>query len=269
MRTGAGLVNLCTAENVVNSLSSQLFECVYTKLVTDENGFIAFEENKNIILEKLGGYSCGLTSEKSENSQNPKGEKCCLLIGCGLGHTADTEKLVKYLVENSPCPVVIDADGINSLAVNIDVLHNKKSKVILTPHPAELARLCGVSTKEILSDRQKYASELAKKYDVIVVSKGAETFVCSGNLTKVLSFGNTALAKGGSGDMLAGIIASLTAQTTGFSEKNYSIEYNAILGCYIMGKAAQMLSADKSERGILARDIIEKIPEFLKTLEEA
>ena len=262
MRTGAGLVNLCTAEKVVNSLSSQLFECVYSKLITDENGFITFEENKETILEKLAGYSCGLTNEKNENHK--KGN-CSLLIGCGLGHTEDTEKLVAFLVENSPCPVIIDADGINSLAVNIDVLLKKKSKVILTPHPAELARLCGVSTAEILSDRQKYAIELAKKYEVTVVSKGAETFICNGNLTLVSSYGNTALSKGGSGDMLAGIISSLVAQSAEFCEHP---ERSAVLGCYIMGKTAQLVSQEKSERGILARDIIDEIPVFLKTLEE-
>lgn len=241
MRTGAGLVDLCTPKAVISALSTRLLECTYSHMKTDANGFMT-SENVPDILKKL---------ETAD----------CLLLGCGLGHTSETERLVSELIENSPCPVILDADGINSVCPNINVLLKKKSTVILTPHPAELARLCGVSTKEVLSDRHKYASSLAQKYGVTVVSKGAETLICSGNVTGIISAGNTALSKGGSGDMLAGIIASFTAQDPLIPIGN------AMLGCYVMGKTAEMLSSDKSERGILASDIINALPVYLKNLE--
>lgn len=241
LRTGVGLVNLCTPKSVINSLSSRILECTYSAMKTDADGFMTVENFKTI-LDKLSSAQC-------------------LLLGCGLGHTSETEKLVAQLIENSPCPIVLDADGINSLCPNIDVLLKKKSSVIITPHPAELARLCNVSTADVLSDRQKYASQLAKKYRITVVSKGAETLLCSGDLTRIIDVGNTALSKGGSGDMLAGIIASFVAQ-------RYDCDQcNAWLGCYIMGKTAEMVSETKSQRSIIASDIIESLPVFLKKLE--
>lgn len=242
MRTGVGLVNLCTTQGVISAVSARILECTYSPMKADSQGFMT-EENSAEILKKLDTADC-------------------LLLGCGLGHTCETEKLVAELIEKSPCPIILDADGINSVCPNINILLKKKSTVILTPHPAELARLCGVSTKEVLSDRHKFASDIAGKYGVTVVSKGAETIICSGNVTKIISAGNTALSKGGSGDMLAGIIASFTAQNP------LNTMENAMLGCYVMGSTAQMLSEKRSERGILATDIIEALPVFLKTLED-
>ncbi|MBR1739177.1 MAG: NAD(P)H-hydrate dehydratase [Ruminococcus sp.] len=245
LRSGAGLVHLCAPAKVVSSLAAQLYETVYTPMRTDTEGFMT-SDDLTAILKKL---------ERAD----------ALLIGCGLGHTPRTERLVTGLVENSPVPVILDADGINSLAPNIDVLLKKKSEVILTPHPGELATLCGKTSEEVLEDRYSCGRELAEKYGVTVVSKNAETIVFipgEGTVTAaVLRTGNTALAKGGSGDMLAGLIASLTAQSPD------SIPDGALLGCYVMGKTAELLSEERSERGILARDVIRAIPAYLKALE--
>jgi NAD(P)H-hydrate epimerase len=123
LRTGVGLCELLSVQKVTDLTCTALPECIYTPLEADENGFLLASNAQRII-------------EKTKTSQ-------CLLIGCGLGHTAETERLVAELAENSNCPVVIDADGINSLAANIDVLQKKKSDVILTPHLKELSRLCG------------------------------------------------------------------------------------------------------------------------------
>jgi NAD(P)H-hydrate epimerase len=241
LRTGVGLVNLCAPKAVINSLSSRILECTYSAMKTDSDGFMTSENVPNIL-------------SKLESAD-------CLLIGCGLGHTPETERLVATLVENSPCQIILDADGINSLCPNIDVLSKRKSTVTLTPHPAELARLCGVSTAEILSDRHRYATEFARKYNVTVVSKGAETILTDGDYTNIIAVGNTALAKGGSGDMLAGIIASFSAQNPIRGDSN------ALLGCYVMGNTAEMLSEERSQRGILATDIIDALPKYLRQLE--
>ena len=240
MRMGVGLVEVCSTDRVVNALACNLYECIFSAMKSE--GGCMTSENMPEILERL------------EDAK-------ALLIGCGLGHTPETEKLVAELIENSPGPVILDADGINSLVPNIDVLLKKKSTVILTPHPGELAKLCGVTMEDILADRLKYTYEFSQKYGVTVVSKSSETIVCCADRTEVVTAGNTALSKGGSGDMLAGMIASLTAQT-----KRSSL-INCILACMVMGRAAEELSRKRSERGILARDILAYLPIFLKTLE--
>lgn len=241
MRTGVGLVNLCTVQRAINSLSSRILECTYSAMKTDVDGFMT-SENADEILEKCKGAQC-------------------LLIGCGLGHTTETEKLVAELIEKVDIPIVLDADGINSLCPNIDILLKKKNTVTLTPHPAELARLCGTSAAEILSDRYGFASSLAEKYGVTVVSKSAETIVCQDKRAAVISAGNTALSKGGSGDMLAGIIASYIAQEVKPFEA-------ASLGSYTLGKTAELASAQRSQRGVIATDILDALPGFLKNLED-
>lgn len=240
IHTGVGLFELCTPKAVISSISSRILECTYSSMETDSQGFMT-SGNAEKILEKCRKASC-------------------LLIGCGLGHTNETEKLVKELVENSPCSVVLDADGINSLCPNIDVLYKTKSQVILTPHPAELARLCGCEVSDILYDRLNFAKQLSKKYSVTVLAKGAETFSVSDPKAILTDKGNTALAKGGSGDMLAGITASFTAQ-------GMNLQNAGALASFVMGKAAETASENCSERGLTASDIIKVIPYVLKKLE--
>ena len=241
LRMGVGLVELCSTPNVVRSLAGGMYECIYSPMKADENGFMT-SDNVPEILKKLDSAKA-------------------LLIGCGLGHTPETEKLVAELVEKSPVPVIIDADGINALVPNIDVLLKQESTVILTPHPGELATLCGVTMEEVLADRLTYTYDLSHKYGVTVVSKSSETIVSCANRTEIVKAGNTALSKGGSGDMLAGMIASLTAQS-----KRSSL-INCILACLVLGRSVEHLSKWRSERGILARDILAYLPTFLRHLE--
>ena len=239
LRTGAGLVELLSTEKCIDITAPESPECIYTRAGSGET---LTASALPMIEERLRGASA-------------------VLIGCGLGCSSQTEELVKGLVEMSQVPLVIDADGINSLCVNIDVLLKKKSEVILTPHPAELARLCGVSVSDVMSDRVRYAAELAGKYGVTVVSKSAETIVTNGTQSVVVQTGNTALSKGGSGDMLAGAIVSLTAQ-----RPDKPLE-NSILAALIIGESARALSEVMSPRGIIARDILGQIPLTLKKFE--
>ena len=242
MRTGVGLFELCTAKSVVNSLSAGMYECTYSAMKTDKDGFMV-AENAETILKKC---------EKASS----------LLIGCGLGHTAETEKLVAELIEKAEIPIVLDADGINSLCPNIDVLLKKKSTVILTPHPAELARLCGVTVGEVMSDRLGFAYRLSEKYGVTVLAKSADTFAVDGGKVYLCTEGTTALAKGGSGDMLAGIVSSYVAQGCDALDA-------AALGSFTLGSTALLAGYKRSERGIIARDVIDALPRFLYDLENA
>lgn len=241
MRTGVGLCELCTTPKVVRSLSGSIMECIYTELESDSTGSLS-QSSAKAILEKTSGANC-------------------LLIGCGLGHTAQTEALVAEIIENSECTVVVDADGINSLAANIDVLQKKRSDVILTPHPAELARLCGVSVEQAVQERFELALGLSERYGVTVLAKGAESLAVSPGKCVVIRSGNTALAKGGSGDMLAGMVASLTAQGCDANDA-------CTLASYIMGSTAQMLCEECSPRSLLASDILGAVPRFMKRFED-
>ena len=240
LRTGVGLCELCSTQKTVAALSSSIFECIYTTLSVDSEGCISPDSAQAVI-------------EKSRSSS-------CILIGCGLGNTKGTQQLVADIIQGSECPVVIDADGINSLAVNIDVLQKKKSDVILTPHPMELARLCSKPLEQVLSDRLGAARDIAEKYTVTVLAKSAESMAVTKEGCVLISAGNTALAKGGSGDMLAGITASLLAQGCTPADA-------CAAASFIMGSTAQMLCQRVSPRSVLARDILSSIGEYLMTLE--
>ena len=241
MRTGVGLCDLCTTHRVVTSLSATILECIYTQLGKDDKGFF-LESNADVILEK------------TKNSG-------CLLIGCGIGHTKQTEKLVARIAEGSQCPVVIDADGINSLAANIDVLQKKRSDVILTPHPKELSRLCGCSIGQVIDDPLGCAMQLAEKYDVTVLAKSSESIVVTSSGCIVTNAGNTALSKGGSGDILAGMTASLVAQGCRPQDA-------CAAASFILGRTAELLCKDASPRSVLPTDILAALPKSLKAIEE-
>ena len=240
MRMGVGLCELCTADRVITSLSASVYECIYTRLETDDEGFIS-DMNADAVLEK------------AKHSD-------CLLIGCGMGHTAQTEELIARIVTQAQCPVVIDADGINSLAANIDVLQKKNTDVILTPHLGELARLCGCDVADVQADTLGCTRRLAEKYGVTVIAKSSESLVVTKDSCVLVDEGCSALAKGGSGDILAGITASLTAQ--GCSGRNACV----LAGC-ILGRTAKMLCKGASERSVLPTDILRTIPYSLKAVE--
>ncbi len=236
LRSGAGLVNLCSAQSVVSAISQSIFEAIYTPL-PEENGCIS------------GGY---------DELQKAIKLADCVLIGCGLQNNEYTKKLLETTLSCAECPIVIDADGINCISENIDILKNTKANIVLTPHPMELARLCGLPTAP--DDRYSCAKKLCEEYGVTVMSKSAETIVVSGTDCYLTDRGNTALSKGGSGDVLAGIVASLIAQGS-------EIPKACALASFLLGKSAEMLTERLSERGVIARDIINALPEMFFNLE--
>lgn len=136
-----------------------------------------------------------------------------VLIGCGLGNTCGTLKILKKLIKNSDKPIVIDADGINALSNCIDLLKKANAPIILTPHPAEMARLLKCDTKAVEENRINTALSFAKEYNCVLVLKGTNTIVASpeGRLF-FNTLGNSGMATGGSGDVLSGITVSLLAQ---------------------------------------------------------
>lgn len=235
LRSGCGIVNLASTRAVVDTLSKSIFEATYTTLDDKDGQISADADIENAI----------------KNAD-------CVLFGCGLGNTENTLSLLKKVLREVRCPIVIDADGINCLSGNIDILKDTDATVILTPHPAELARLCGLDKAP--ADRLSAASELCENYGVTVMAKSAQTLIVSRDGVTLCDKGNTALSKGGSGDMLAGITASLIAQSA-------EPDKACAAASYILGSAAEYLTSNRSERGIIARDIIDALPFVFFNLE--
>ncbi len=184
-----------------------------------------------------------------------------VLCGCGLG--AD-KKALKFALDQKK-PIVLDADAINLIAEDPQLLNNfleenPNTEVILTPHPAELARLMRTSVARIESDRLGAVRKCLSRWNITLVLKGHHTIVASANRTFMNLTGNTGLAKGGSGDVLAGMIASFLAQ-------GYPAQDAAVCGVYLHGAAADFLKETFSEHGMLPSDLPLAVARILKEYE--
>ena len=228
LKTGAGLVGLSAPDKVVNSVSQLLPEAVY---LSRKQG-----------LKEILNYNI-------------------VLIGCGLGTDWNpTDDFLKTIVtlKNTETPVVIDADGLNILSRFKSRIELPKN-VILTPHPGEAARLLGINIKDIVNNTEVYAKEISAKYKCITVLKTHRTVICNGENTFINQHGNSALAKAGSGDVLAGIIAGLLAQKMNLFEASK-------LGVYLHSRAGEIASENLTEYSVLASDIIKHLPLAIKEI---
>lgn len=176
-----------------------------------------------------------------------------VLFGCGSGKSKENLKILKWLLKNCKIPMIIDADGINTLATRIELLKQSKAPVILTPHPGEMARLCKTDIKTIEANRIKFAKQIALEYACTVVLKGSNTIIAekNGNISFNI-LGNSGMATGGSGDVLAGIIVSLLSQ-------GYSPEESAKFGVYVHSNAGDKAALKRSHHACLPTDIIEEL----------
>lgn len=233
LRAGAGLVTLGIGVSISAVLETLTIEAMTLPLADDENGALGPQVYDAIRLASQG--------------------KQCLALGPGLGISDATGQLVATLVKEIDLPMVIDADGLNHLAGRLDLLDQRQSPTILTPHPGEMARLCGLSTLEIQQDRISAARDLAAGHGVHVVLKGAGTVVAEPDgRVWINSTGNSGMAGGGMGDVLTGTIAGLLAQG--------SLPLEASLAAvYLHGLAADMLAAE-SPWGYLATEVMETLP---------
>lgn len=238
LRTGAGLCTLAAPISVVKMLGASLHETTYLPLPETDDGFVA-ENCTEKIAEML-----------------PRMNAVC--VGCGLGNSENTRILTEFVVKNAECPIILDADGINSLGGNINVLKERTSAgraMVLTPHPLEFSRLSGLSVAEIQRDRIKAARDFSEETGAVVLLKGAFTVIADGSEVFVNPTGCAALAKGGSGDVLAGIIAALLAQ---------GVEplTAATSGAFIHGKTAEKLTEKMPAHAVLATDLIDALYRF-------
>jgi NAD(P)H-hydrate epimerase len=170
----------------------------------------------------------------------------------------DTAFIVRELLTASSVPVVLDADGINAVASDIEFIEQMKAPLILTPHPGEMSRLCGLSTAEIEKDRIGVASRFATLKRVYLILKGANTLVATPDgRVFVNTTGNTGLATGGSGDTLTGILVSLLAQGI----DPLSAATSAV---WLHGSAADLAKERVGETALLPRDLIDELPNLFK-----
>ncbi len=195
----------------------------------------------------------------------------CCAIGPGLGQHFETIELVRRLISKINMPTVIDADGLNAIAKDTSILKECQAPLILTPHIGELSRLNGMPTSEIARDRITCASDFAKEYNCILVFKGAPTIISEpSGQTYVNPTGNAGMATAGSGDVLTGIIVGLLAQMLILRKaKNPADEIQKIMidsacaGVYIHGLTGDLAKQEKGEMGMIAGDMMEKIPDTL------
>lgn len=152
-------------------------------------------------------------------------------IGNGMGRSKAVKDFILHILKNTLKPVIMDADAINAISLN--ELNDIQSEAVITPHLAEFARLINKDINEVKKDKVKLAKEFADKYNVYLILKSAETIIAvPNNNIYILNTGNTALSKGGSGDALCGLAASLFAQ-------GYTLKDTCILAAYILGKSAE------------------------------
>ncbi len=242
LRSGCGLVHLAIPETSQKIAAAKIIGALTIPLSETKSGSIAKEAKKQII-DNLGN-------------------KDSVAIGPGLTTDAETVDLICDLLENEiNVPTVVDADAINAISHNIQVLDyaSKRFSMIITPHPGEMARLLQCSTSDIQADRTKAAHEFAAKYpDVTLVLKGHQTIVRKNNREYVNSTGNAGLAKGGTGDVLTGMIAGLLAQKMSDFDA-------AVLGVYLHGLSADFASEVFTQYCMTAEDLLNFLPKAFKT----
>lgn len=181
-------------------------------------------------------------------------------IGCGLGQGEVAEQLVKGTLQHAKCPCVLDADALNILSKNRDWLLYANQPIVVTPHMKEMTRLLGCTMDELLSERWMRLIKFVESNAVTCVLKDARTLVAERNKDIYMNLsGNHAMAKGGSGDVLTGIISGIVAQ-------GKDLEEAARLGVYLHGLAGDVAKAKKGSYCVLASDIIESISDVLKEI---
>lgn len=183
-----------------------------------------------------------------------------IVCGPGLSLAADGMAVLKQVLEQDSIPRVIDADGLNLLARMGPESFKDRSNIVLTPHPGEMARLCGLSVAQVQSDRIGLARAMARDWNVTLVLKGAATLVATakGRLW-VNPTGNPGLATAGTGDVLAGVIGAMLAQ-------GLTAEYAAAAGVYFHGKAGDMAADEFGEIGLMAGDLLPRLPQAIRSV---
>jgi ADP-dependent NAD(P)H-hydrate dehydratase / NAD(P)H-hydrate epimerase len=244
-RAGAGLVTVATPDVVLPIVAGAHPEVMTEPLISTDAGSISRE---NIFAGRFEEVQAG---------------KTVLAVGPGLGQDPQTQEFIRSVVKNSDQPIILDADGLNAFAGHGDKLADRQSEFLaVTPHPGEMARLLDTSTKDVQKDRVKTAQDAAKRWNAHVILKGSHTVIAAPDgKTFINTTGNAGLAKGGSGDILTGILAAVTGQ---FKTDDW-LQVLA-LGVYLHGGAADLAIAGTDPSGLLASEVADAVPRARREL---
>ncbi|MUK89719.1 NAD(P)H-hydrate dehydratase [Ornithinibacillus sp. L9] len=235
LRAGAGLISIGTSKDVASIIASQCFEATF-QFLAETNGFL------------------------TDETEIPFHNFDAIAIGVGLGREPQTRKLVKRIVHDAQCPLIIDADGLYHIKNELSVLKQRTKPTILTPHPGEMARLLDITVSDLLVNPFRYSLEFAREYNVFLVLKGKYTIITAPTKEQAVNItGNPGLAKGGSGDVLTGISLAMVMQ----GQPVFRAICNA---CYLHGRSADLQVNDSnSERDLMATDVIDGISKVYRT----
>lgn len=236
LRTGAGIVTLASVEPVVAAVAARLPECCFLPCAAGPEGGVSAE-------------ALGQLLPAAEKSR-------VLLLGPGLGNTGDTKALVENLLPAAGGAVVLDADGLNGAAALLAEgreLPRPAGGLILTPHPGEMSRLTGQPVRELEADREQTALSWARRWNCVLVLKGSRTIVAAPDgRAWINTTGNPGLSRGGSGDVLAGMIAGLSACGLPPAEA-------AACGVWLHGAAADETARKRGQYGMLPHDLFDSL----------
>ena len=238
MRAGCGVVRLIVPEGIAKTVAPYLLE----------QTIFAIDDECNKIKFNKGQIDKALNKLKA------------LAIGMGWGQSEEYERILEYILNNYNLPVVIDADGLNTISkMNMDILRNTKCKVILTPHLKEFERLSKIKIEDVKQDEINFAKDFAKEYNVILLLKGPTTVVTNGEEVYLVKRGCAGMATAGSGDVLSGILVGLL----GYNEPDI---LTVTAGAYLNGLAGEIAQEKYTDISMIASDTAKCLPEAIKMI---
>ena len=240
VRSGAGLVTVLTADTAVAAVASAVPEAIVRGVPVNDDGAMDFEAVVAAV-EDLPSYNS-------------------VVVGPGMTDSASTLKIVAWLMANTDCGTVLDADALNVVASNEVKQVVERGDLVLTPHPGEAGRLLQISAADVQADRCSALRNLADKFSGVMVLKGAGTLIAHHGVERINLTGNAGMAKGGSGDVLAGLLGGLIAQRLSPADA-------AELAVYIHGRAGDIVACRGSMQGMTAGDVAGCIPDAFASLE--
>jgi len=230
MKTGVGYSAVGVPESIFPYLVGTNPECI----------LISIKDNGNVMVLDIESLDKFLDYD-------------CISVGMGLGTTEHGYQIVKYLLENFNGVLVIDADGLNCLAkYGLEILKNKKCRVVLTPHIGEFSRLTGIEKGKIIENPIEIAKDFAKEFDCVVLLKNAVSIITNGEQTIINTTGCSGLAKAGSGDVLSGVLCGVLPRCE-------DLTLGVAVGAYVFGKAGEYATAKQNEYTVTASDVINEL----------
>ena len=235
LRAGSGLVTLGVPDSIFPAVEEKTTEVMSVSLKDSKDGTFHPDAHEGVLREL-------------------EGKKTALAVGPGISTSKGTGKFLEKVITRCEVPVVLDADALNIISKDPGMLRKTKIPAVITPHPGEMARLCGTRTKQVQDDRVGISTRFSEKYGCYVVLKGARTVVSTPDGEVFINpTGNSAMATAGTGDVLTGIIGGLAAQ-------GYDPLQSCLLGVFLHGHAADLLLEETGTAGFTASEISRKIP---------